>query len=69
MLDVGRAADRPEAAREGEMLLGRERLVMQEDDEMLMQRPLDFREGGVGQRLRQIDPPTSAPSAPAMGRI
>jgi hypothetical protein len=54
MLDVGRAADRPEAAREGEMLFGRQLLVMQEDNE-IVQRPLDLRERRVRQRLGEVD--------------
>jgi hypothetical protein len=41
---------------EGEMLLRCQMLVVKEDDEVIEQRPPDFGDDGLRQRLRQVDP-------------
>ncbi len=54
ILDEGIVDDRPEAFGEGEHLVRRQLLVLQEDDEMLKEGVVDFRETLLVQRPRQV---------------
>src|SRR6185369_11446453 len=46
---------RPDAAREGDELRRRQRLRTQPDHLTVVEHALDVAEGGIGQRLRQVD--------------
>jgi hypothetical protein len=54
VLHVRRAAERPEPAREGEVLLRRQALVVEEQHQAVVEGALDLREGCIVERLGEV---------------